>query len=165
MSVNIWNKENNTLTKIAGNSGGSSGHEMIDTIDDILSSTKEENKVVNAFTISEYSNVYTEMVGAILTEGNNTIGQWFEEGETWDTSLMLQDDRLIEHENEQLSFEFSFWIGDAQGENFKANTTPLHITGYEWDSTVGAITIRCAETAPNDITVIIKVTHIREKVN
>lgn len=157
-------EENKTVTISSTGGGGGGGHEMIDTIEDVLTAEKSENKVVNAFTISEFSNVYTEMVGAILTEGNNTVGKWFEEGETWDVNQMIKDDRFIEHEGEQLSFEFDFWIGEAQGTSFKANTQPLHCTGWQWDSTNGGLTVRCAETAQNDITVIIKVTHIREKV-
>ena len=88
---------------------------MIDNYEDILKATLEDKKVVNAVALAEFTNTRTDYIVATLKEGENTVGTWFNEGETWivDNEHMIVDPLLVET-TESINLEFCYWSGSAK---------------------------------------------------
>lgn len=144
-----------------GSGGGMGGHELISSIEDVITN-ETENKVVDALVTKKYSNVYTERVILTLKADTNTIGTWQNElTEDWvvDDEHFVIIPEFYEADDEELEFNFLF---DVNG------NTPIYLAGYQWvsqtvkdDKNCGALCIKCGNAPSVDTQIAVDITRVR----
>lgn len=117
-------------------SGG--GHEMVSEISEILSATKESNKVVNAYTIAEYSNRFTWSVITQIDADTNQVS-------------VVHD----YFKNDNGTFEFFF--------EPNSNNEVITLAGYTLDTESGELTVTIVDNVTVDTRVRVDVTVYRQK--
>lgn len=155
--VLAWDSEQEKYTpKVA-----KGGHDMIDTIDDVLSNT-DDKKVVDALVVKQFGNRYTERVVMTLQADHDTIGTW-QDGEpsTWvvdDTHFLILEN-FYEADDEEIEFTFLF---DS------SNSEPIYIGGYQYVSQTlkggkpcGALCIKCGNAPSVDTQIAVDITRVR----
>lgn len=111
------------------------GHEMLSDIPSVISNT-EENKVVDALVVKEFSNTYKVRLIQSFDAEAIGVGTWCE-NPTWTSGDMadwISSDELIQ-EDKDVSVEFQFMFEVENGE-------PLALGGYQWDSTSGKMCVK-----------------------
>lgn len=117
------------------------GHDMINSVSDVEALTSgTDNKVVNAYTVKQYSNRYTNSVIATLTANNNQV--------------TITDDLL---KDDDATYEFMFEPTlNADGEY-----EVITLAKYTLDTTSGVITIDVVDAPTVNTRVRVDVTSYR----
>lgn len=129
------------------------GHDMVDTIDDVLSASKSDNKVVNANTVAIFSNTYKVRLVIELTEGminGNCMGDW---EDTAPYSTWFQNNELIVADNDDdVELQFMFQVDDSK---------PVVLGGYKWETELGKICIKFGNEVEAGTVIAIDIVHTR----
>lgn len=121
--------------------GNGGGHDMLNSVSDVEALTSgTDNKVVNAYTIKQYSNRYTDSVIATLTANNNQV---------------TITDNLLKNNNATYEFMFEPTL-NASGE-YEVMT----LAKYTLDTTSGVITIDVVEAPTVNTRVRVDITSYR----
>lgn len=142
------------------------GHEMVTGVENLAAVTEVSNKVANAKTITEWSNVEMARICVrYLATGNNTIGTWVDNqaSESWDESDWVKSTKLHgilanSTPDDEIKISISTKVPSGKSAPFSGYSYRLDDA---YDATRGAIAIKFNEKATANTEVYITLTRTR----
>lgn len=142
------------------------GHEMVTGVENLAAVTEASNKVANAKTITEWSNVEMARICVrYLATGNNTIGTWVDNqsSESWDESDWVKSTKLHgilanSTPDDEIKISISTKVPSGKSAPFSGYSYRLDDA---YDATRGAIAIKFNEKATANTEVYITLTRTR----